>query len=194
MNWKDTYHHIIGDENYLRNLDWGRPRRGHPEGTVRAHIEHLEENLGVLCQPETDEFWKLRILVHVHDTFKAEASKGVAITDPRSHASLARRFLSSYCRDPDLLNMVQYHDEPFALWRQQHHRGHCNPQRLAALRGRVKDWPLFLKFLLVDGFTPGKDPAPLEWAIRTLAEPHGLGAAVKNALKRLRSNRSLSRV
>jgi hypothetical protein len=61
---------------------------------------------------------KLQILIHTHDTFKADAAEGVAIVDGRSHASLARQFLSGLCNDRDLLNMVQYHDEPRALWRQ----------------------------------------------------------------------------
>ena len=38
------------------------------------------------------------------------------ITDPKSHASLARGFLATHCDDADLLAMLQYHDEPFALY------------------------------------------------------------------------------
>src|SRR6516225_8855630 len=108
---------IIADPRYQRNLDWGKPRRGHPEGTVRAHIAELERNLDRLApRLSEEEHGKLRLLIHTHDTFKGEAESGVAITDPRSHASLARAFLAGHCDDADLLAMVQYHDEPYALW------------------------------------------------------------------------------
>jgi hypothetical protein len=76
----------------------------------------IERNLESLRPRLTeDEYWKLKLLVHTHDTFKAEARAGVAITDPQSHASIARDFLSTYCSDGDLLMMVQYHDEPFGF-------------------------------------------------------------------------------
>ena len=155
---------IVADPRYQTNLDWGDPRPGHPEGTVRAHIAEIRPNLEALRHKLTDdEYGKLRLLVHTHDTFKAEAKPGTAITDPRSHASLARAFLAEFVADPDLLAMCQYHDEPFALWRQAESKGACNPQRLAALRANISDWDLFLAFNLIDGCTAGKSRAPLLW-------------------------------
>jgi len=132
-------------------------------------LAELEENLARLKSGLSEEtFWKLKVLIHVHDTFKAEATKGVPIEHPSSHASLARRFLEEFCQEPDLLQMVQYHDEPFALWRQASQRGHCNQKRLQKLLENIQDWTLFLTFLLVDGCTDGKDPEPLNWALREL--------------------------
>ena len=108
----------------LRNLDWGEVRSGHPEGTIRAHIAEVDRNLESLRHKlsETD-YWRLRVIIHTHDTFKAEAQPGVPITAPNSHASLARAFLADFCTDADMLAMVQYHDEPYALWRQVASRG-----------------------------------------------------------------------
>jgi hypothetical protein len=155
---------ILADPRYQRNLDWGKPRRGHPEGTVRAHIAELERNLDRLApRLSEEEHGKLRLLIHTHDTFKGEAEPGVAITDPRSHASLARAFLAGHCDDADLLAMVQYHDEPYALWRQFKGRGKYNPERFAHLLGTIRDWDLFLAFNLIDGCTDGKGREPLRW-------------------------------
>lgn len=166
---------ITSDARYIQNLDWGKPSRGHPEGTVRAHIDELELNLDAL-RPDisSDEFWKLRVLIHVHDSFKAKSSKGVAITDPKSHASLAMSFLKSHCDDPDLLNMVQFHDEPYALWRQARNRGNFNQHRLNSLVDVIEDWNLFLMFTAIDGATAGKSPEPLYWAAKTIASRVGL--------------------
>lgn len=159
---------IQRDERYRRNLDWGKPRAGHPEGTVRAHIAELERNLKQL-RPKLSEldYSKLQVLIHVHDSFKAEAKSGVAISDPRSHASLARSFLAEFCTDSDLLTMVQLHDEPYALWRQDQH-GRFNTERFNALLNAIKDWNLFLAFLIIDGCTEGKGREPLQWIFAKL--------------------------
>ena len=155
---------LTRDERYLANLDWGQPRRGHPEGTVRAHIEELERNLNRLRPRLTEEdFWKLRLLIHVHDSFKAEAQSGVPIAHPRSHASLARAFLAEFCQDDDLLAMVQLHDEPYALYQQQLHRASVDAERFENLIASIRDWNLFSAFLLIDGCTAGKDRGSLQW-------------------------------
>jgi hypothetical protein len=164
MNYQETFEAIIADPRYLVNLDWGQPRSGHPEGTVRAHIEELERNLASMgAKLSNEEFWKLKILIHVHDAFKGEAVPGVAIADPRSHASLARSFLATRCDDADLLAMVQWHDEPYALWKQFHAKGKYNQGRFDSLLQAVKDWSLFLAFNVIDGCTEGKGRDKLRW-------------------------------
>lgn len=161
---------VLHDPRYLANLDWGKPRSGHPEGTVRAHITELLANLERLrSRLSAEEAAKIELLVHTHDTFKAESESGVAIVHPRSHASLARAFLAEFCSDPDLLAMVQWHDEPFALWRQVEFKGACNAARFDALLGAIRDWRLFVAFAIVDGCTAGKSRAPLRWLLEAVA-------------------------
>ena len=163
-DYQKAFEAIQSDPRYQKNLDWGESRAGHPEGTVRAHIEEIERNLETLRPLLSEmEYWKLKLMMHTHDTFKSEAAPGVAITDPRSHASIAREFQASYCPDPDLLAMVQYHDEPFALWRQFEAKGKYNQDRLSALIKNIKDWDLFLAFNIIDGCTKGKSREPLRW-------------------------------
>jgi hypothetical protein len=168
-NYRAAFDALMRDPRYQKNLDWGDPRPGHPEGTVRAHIEEIERNLEALRpRLSEDDFWKLKLLIHTHDTFKGDAQPGVAITDRRSHASIARDFLAGYCPDVDLLAMVQYHDEPFALWRQFEAKGKCNPDRFAALLGSIQDWNLFSAFNIIDGCTDGKDRGPLTWFFKEI--------------------------
>ena len=63
---------VIADSRYQKRLDWGEPRPGHPEGTIRAHIADLERNLDALRSRFLDvDCLKLQILIHTHDTFKA---------------------------------------------------------------------------------------------------------------------------
>lgn len=159
---------LQADSRYQSQLDWGRPRSGHPEGTIRAHIEELEHNLSRLSpRLSSREIDRIRLLIHVHDTFKAEARPGVAISDPHSHASLARAFLAEYFPDPDLLAMVQYHDEPYALWNRTRGGRTCDSVRLNHLLTAIADHDLFGAFLLVDGCTRGKSAESLRWWFET---------------------------
>lgn len=163
---QQVFDQILADHRYQSNLDWGKPREGHPEGTVRAHIAELERNLRQVRPAISQEYyWKLKVLIHTHDTFKGEAKAGTTITNPRSHSSIAREFLSQYCQDEDLLNMVQYHDEGYALWQQFSERGKSNQDRFANLLATIKDWNLFLWFNIIDACTEGKSREPIIWFI-----------------------------
>ena len=163
-HWEVICGLVMADPDYRELIEHGEPRPGHPEGSVKAHIEELEANLGRLRDRLTEEeYHKLRFLVHVHDTFKARAQRGVAVTHPRSHASLARQFAARFTDDPDLLAMVQYHDEGYALWRHAQADGTINEARFERLLGSIVDWRLFLIFNIIDGSTAGKDPERLRW-------------------------------
>ena len=158
---------IINDARYLKNIEYGEPRPGHPEGKVKYHIAELEEKLEAL-RPRgisEEQYWKLKFLIHVHDTFKAKAVPNSPIPDPNSHASLARKFSSEFIDDSDLLNMVQHHDVNFSLWKQFKSTGFYDVERLSALFEDIEDWDLFLMFLILDGCTKGKDPEKILWFI-----------------------------
>ena len=111
----------------------------------------------------------MKLLIHTHDSFKDESTQGVAITDPASHASIARAFLATHSEDADLQAMVQYHDEPFALYRQVESKGKHNQERFHALLKAINDWNLFLAFSIIDGCTQGKSREPLCWLFREVA-------------------------
>ncbi len=162
---------IMLDPRYQSNLSWGEVRPGHPEGTVAAHIQELERNLDA-CEHliERSEISKLKVLIHTHDTFKSEAQPGVAITSPNSHASLARAFLERFVNDKDLLKMVQYHDEPIAIWKRIESGKEVDQNRLKNLLTEIKDLKLFATFVAIDGITQGKDPRPVRWFLTTLVE------------------------
>jgi hypothetical protein len=168
---QDLLQKIVADESYQANLDWGKPRRGHAEATVRAHVAELEENLDFLRpRLSEDAYWKLKLLIHVHDSFKAEATRGVPITHPRSHASLARAFLARFCQDTDLLNMVQYHDEGHALWRGFQSERLVNAGRLSGLVSRIQDWDLFLAFCVIDSCTFSKERDSIRWFVAEIGQ------------------------
>jgi hypothetical protein len=158
---------IIADLRYQRNIEYGEPRSGHPEGKVKYHIAELEENLEKLASRGISEqyYWKLKFLIHVHDTFKADAIPDSPILSPNSHASLAKAFASEFIDDEDLLNMIQFHDVNFSLWKQFAATGSYDVRRFENLLETIQDWKLFLMFLILDGSTKGKDPGKTGWFV-----------------------------
>jgi hypothetical protein len=36
---------VLADPRYRKNIEYGEPRPGHPEGKIRFHIRELEDNL-----------------------------------------------------------------------------------------------------------------------------------------------------
>ena len=157
---KDVYQKIVGDPRYAEGMKFGVPRQGHSEGSVGNHLVDLEKNLatmanGALLNP--GDYYKLVVLIHSHDTMKYAAKHHAAITDPQSHASLARKFLSEFTDDEDLLNIVQAHDENLALWLQFKAKGTYSEERFRErVIDKINDIELLLLFQLLDGFTPGK--------------------------------------
>jgi len=161
---------IMKSDRYKKNILYGKPRRGHSEGTVEAHIKELEQNLSIMCRKSIvinqHEYMKLRILIHVHDSFKMEAKRNSAILDPESHASLAKKFLSLYTLDEDLLNIVQYHDLGYAVYRKFKEKGKLDQERLRSGIDKIKDKNLFLKFAIIDACTPSKGREMITWFIK----------------------------
>ena len=157
---------VISDPRYLKNIEYGEPRSGHPEGKVKFHIAELETHLEKLAPRISEEqYWKLKFLIHVHDTFKADAVPNSRIESPKSHASQARKFASEFTDAADLLAMIQFHDLNFALWKQFAATGSYDLTRFSRLLDTIIDWDLFLMFLIIDGYTPGKDPDKVRWFI-----------------------------
>jgi hypothetical protein len=169
---KDIVEKIMAAPRYLKNIEYGEPRAGHPEGKVKYHIAELEENLEKFASRgiSEEQYWKLKFLIHVHDTFKAEATPNTRILNPNSHASLARKFASEFIDDEDLLHMIQFHDVNYALWLQFERTGSYDVERFNHLLDTIRDWDLFLLFLIIDGSTEGKDRSKLIWFIQEVAK------------------------
>jgi hypothetical protein len=179
---KEIYQKIVASPRYLANIEYGQPRRGHAEGTVRAHIAELDKNLETLKLTRGLDFstyWKLKLLIHVHDSFKAESKRDAPIMDPQSHASLARQFLSEHTSDSDLLNIVQYHDVGYAVYRKYKDTGRLNESRLEEALGKIKDVDLFLLFAIIDACTASKGREMISWLVAYVNDKHqaniGLG-------------------
>lgn len=155
---------VQADPRYRANVRYGQPRSGHPEGSILAHILTLEANLEQIrrrLDPETEA--RLRFAIHVHDTFKPEARASNGLRD---HGELARDFAAEFVDDPDLLALLELHDEPYRLWKDWVRTGALDAERLGRIAERIVDWDQYLAFVILDSWTAGKDLEKLRWFIR----------------------------
>jgi hypothetical protein len=176
MKFQDIFDRLRKDPRYVEGITYGKPRKGHDEGTVDRHITELCANL-LKIQPmlTEEEYWKLLIVIHVHDTFKLAGKrmtggKQVSLRDPRCHPLQARAFLAEFTDDPALLAIVQWHDEGHALWKQTQTSGaFSKPRLLEMLQQVTPDVELFLLFTVIDGYTVSKlkDRSP-KWFLDTV--------------------------
>ena len=153
---------LAADPTLRNGLAWGQPRRGHPEGTVEAHVGELLRMIDEWGEQGARRM-ELRFLALVHDALKWRVDEGLPKTGENHHAMRARRFAERYTSDERLLASVELHDRPYAIWRRMRRSGKDPEEALEAMLDRLPDLPLFLRFVEVDSSTEGKDPAPLEW-------------------------------
>ena len=150
------------DERVLRGLAWGKPRQGHPEGSVGAHVA---EQLGTL------EAWKLpeplrsdlRFIALVHDSLKREVKDWLPKTGENHHAMRARRLAEGYTDDERLLATIEQHDRPYAIWRRMRRKGRLDEPAFEEMLARIPDGELFLRFVELDASSEAKNPEPIRW-------------------------------
>jgi hypothetical protein len=153
---------LAADPVLKDGLAWGKPRRGHPEGTVGAHVADLLETI---------ERWgetgkrreELRFLALAHDSLKYKVQNWRPKTGENHHAMRARRFAERHTDDERLLATIEQHDRPYNLWRKACSRGRMDEHAFSEMLDRIPDVDLFLRFVELDGSTEGKNHEPIRW-------------------------------
>ncbi|HEY3764672.1 MAG TPA: GNAT family N-acetyltransferase [Gaiellales bacterium] len=156
---------ICADPAWRAGVVWGEPRSGHPEGTVIAHIGDVLRNVDrVAIDPADRE--RLRLAAIVHDAFKRDVDRSLPKTGENHHAMRARRFAEGYLNDPDLLDVIELHDEAYLAWRGGRPDGDWAGAELRAraLLDRLGGhYDLFARFYRADNETDGKTDEHRHW-------------------------------
>jgi hypothetical protein len=158
---------LFADPALRQGLAWGRPRTGHPEGSVGAHVADLLETVDRWGEPGARRA-DLRFIALVHDAMKYRVHYWLPKVGENHHATRARRFAERYVPDERLLATIELHDRPYALWRKLQRGGRLVERGLERMLERIPDHDLFVRFVELDGSTEGKNPEPVEWLKREL--------------------------
>jgi hypothetical protein len=153
---------VSEDPELLAGLAWGKPREGHPEGSVGSHVSDLLEALDSAGE-DAETRSLLRFLALVHDSFKYRVHEWLPKAGANHHAARARHFAERFTSDERLLGVLEHHDRPYALWRKMQRQGRLDESRFEAMMRDVPDAGLFLRFIELDGGTEGKKPEPIIW-------------------------------
>jgi hypothetical protein len=160
---------VLEDPELREGLAWGKPRRGHPEGTVGAHVADLLETIdrwGETGKRRED----LRFIAIVHDSMKYKVNNWLPRTGENHHATRARRFAEPYTDDERLLATIEQHDRPYNIWRKSQRKGRVDEHAVNEMIDRIPDLDLFLRFVELDGSTEGKNHEPIRWLKAELAQ------------------------
>lgn len=153
---------LADDPTLLAGWAWGEPRRGHPEGSVGAHVADLLSKIDEWG--ETGERRsELRFVALVHDSLKFQVKDHLPRSGSNHHAARARAFAESLTDDERLLVTIEEHDRPYQLWRKCRRKGRLDEVAFEAMLRRIVDLPLFVRFVELDSSTEGKNPEPLRW-------------------------------
>ncbi len=153
---------VMRDPELLEGLAWGRPRAGHPEGSVGVHVAELLETIDRWGE-QGRRREELRFVGLVHDGLKFRVRGWLPKTGANHHAARARRLAERYTADERLLGTIEQHDRPYGLWRKLRRTGRLDEAAFDRMLERIPDLDLFVRFVELDGSTEGKKPAPVEW-------------------------------
>jgi hypothetical protein len=153
---------LTSDERLLKGLAWGKPRQGHPEGSVGAHVAELLRTLEAWKLPEQLRS-DLRFIALVHDSLKGEVKDWLPKTGENHHAMRARRLAEGYTDDERLLATIEQHDRPYAIWRRMRRKGRLDEPAFEEMLARIPDRELFLRFVELDASSEAKNPEPIRW-------------------------------
>jgi hypothetical protein len=149
---------IVADPEWQAGVSWGKPRPGHPEGTVRAHIAEVLANVERF-NGGPEQRARLRLIALIHDTFKFKVDRARPRIGANEHGRLAAAFASRYTRDHGVLKVIERHDDAYRAWRSS-----TNEARAAQLIADLEqDLDLFIAFYRCDTYTGDKTDADLHW-------------------------------
>lgn len=156
---------LLSTEAFLRGMDWGEPRFGHPEGKVAVHVREVLDNIDRLEGLGEEDRIRLRLISFAHDTFKYQEDRSTPRDWDKHHGVIARDFLLEYTDDPIVLEITALHDDAYYAWLyEKRHVEHLQHKRLDCLLKKMENsLQLFYLFFKCDTLTGDKTLAPLTW-------------------------------
>jgi len=160
---------LAADPTLREGWAWGKPRSGHPEGTVGAHVADLLRTIDEWGEAGRRRE-ELRALALIHDALKFQVSYARPRAGSNHHAMRARRAAERHIDDERLLATIELHDRPYGVWRKLERTGKFDTDRFGEMLARIPDLDLFRRFVELDASTEGKYPEPLEWFEEQLSQ------------------------
>ena len=163
---------IVGNADFVSGAMHGKPRSGHPEGQVIYHIKEVLENIDKFNGDDEDRK-DLRIIAILHDTFKYKVNQNLPKTGQNHHGWIARKFAEKFPISPDVLQVIERHDDAYNAWSAGGRRGDwykANARANLLIQGLLIEGilDLYVKFYRCDNATGDKEQENYEWFINLI--------------------------
>jgi hypothetical protein len=162
---------IIIDPDFIEGANWGKSRKGHPEGKVIYHIKEVLKNIDEYYYDDIDRN-KLRIIAILHDTFKHKVNLDIPKTGENHHGMIARRYAEKFkghLQVSDSIKLVlELHDEAYNAWSKGNRHGDwkkSDKRGLELINKLISEecLELFTKFYDCDNATGNKSSDDYDW-------------------------------
>lgn len=163
---------IVSNAEFIVGASYGKPRRGHPEGKVIYHIQEVLENIQKWYGGDKD-YENLRIIAILHDTFKHSVDQTKPKVGENHHGRIARNFAKKFTIKPNVLSIIETHDDAYNAWSVGARRGDWykaesranNLIRFLMIEGCLD---LYVKFYRCDNATGDKSQENYDWFVNLI--------------------------
>jgi hypothetical protein len=146
---------IRASYQWQRACVWGRPRPGHPEGSVGRHVEEQLLPFIDLHYRKLPDYWALVALAYLHDIGKPLVDFKEGTVHGENHGTLSARIAGELGASDRLVRVILRNDRTFKYWR-------TRPDSMG--RWTRAPWTPGLRAAFVAEFSP--DQVDLELLVR----------------------------
>ena len=165
----DLEFRIVTHSDFVDGCNYGKPRKGHPEGQVLYHVLEVLENVEKFYKDDGD-YESLRLIALIHDSFKYKVDRTKPKCGENHHGMIARRFAEYFVRNTKILNIIELHDEAYNSWCKGDRDGKWDKAevRAKALIKKLESinaMELYIKFYCCDNNTGDKSQNNYDWFV-----------------------------
>ena len=162
---------IVNDPIFIQGAFHGKKRPGHPEGKIILHIKDIFENIDK-CHLQDSERKKLRLIALIHDICKYQVNRDIPRVGENNHGWLAYQYAQNYITDVNILQIIQYHDKAYNIWKRSVKRDEWKDGEKDLLKfiSTINDLELYTWFYFCDNSTGDKTRNDFDWFYKLISD------------------------
>ena len=108
---------VRSSPQWQRAAPWGKPRPGHPEGSIGRHVEEQLIPFIDLHFRELPDYWNLVALAYLHDIGKPDVVRHDGRIHGEAHSVLSACIAAEFGAPARLVRVILRNDRTFGYWR-----------------------------------------------------------------------------
>jgi hypothetical protein len=160
---------IISDPEFITGVNWGKPRKGHPEGSILEHIKEIFNNIEKFYGNKSEEIKEtLKIIALIHDTFKYKVDPKKPKTGENHHGYFAMKFAEKFNIQKHLCKVILRHDDAYNIYKKS------NEYKIKSLINDISnELDIYTMFYNCDVHTGNKTDDDYKWFLTMVEKYNG---------------------